>query len=287
MTSKKSGLSRRGLLLGSASAIALAGRASSLVPERVVENNRVHQSVCKWCYRGLSLDELCAGASAMGLHSVELLDPESFSTLREHGLVCALVNSHSIPRGLNNPEHQEDCLEKIRAAIEAASAAGFPNVITFSGNRDGIPDEVGLENCVEALTRVVGLAERRGVTIVMELLNSKIDHPDYMCDSTPWGVELVRRVGSERFKLLYDIYHMQIMEGDVIRTIQDHHESIGHYHTAGVPGRHELDDTQELQYAPIMRAIVDSGFQGYVAQEFIPTRDPLESLAQAVRLCDV
>ncbi len=293
MTNQRTGgmtsgrMSRRRLLVGGVSAVALSAAANVGGQSRAVANGRIQQSVCKWCYRGLSVDELCAAASALGLHSVELLGPESFATVKKHGLICALVNAHSIPRGLNNPEYQQDCLDKIRAAIEAASAAGFPNVITFSGNRDGIPDDVGLENCVEALQSVVGLAEKKGVTIVMELLNSKVDHADYMCDHTPWGVELVKRVGSERFKLLYDIYHMQIMEGDVIRTIESNHEYIGHYHTAGNPGRHELDETQELQYAPIMRAIVETGFEGYVAQEFIPTREPIESLAQAVRLCDV
>ena len=235
----------------------------------------------------MALDDLCRAAATLGLHSVELLGPESFDTLRRHGLICALVNSHSIPKGLNDPANHEECLGSIRAAIEAASDAGFPNVITFSGNRNGVADDVGLEHCATALESVVGLAEKKGVTIVMELLNSKVDHRDYMCDNTPWGVELVERVGSERFKLLYDIYHMQIMEGDVIRTIRDHHAHIGHYHTAGVPGRHELDSTQELQYAPIMQAIVDTGYEGYVAQEFIPTRDPLTSLAEAVSLCDV
>ncbi len=280
-------MSRRQLFVGGASAVALTAATTAGGPSRVVVNGRIKQSVCKWCYRGLSLDELCAAAAELGLDSVELLGPESFETVKKHGLICALVNAHSIPRGLNNPEYQPDCLDKIRSAIEAAADAGFPNVITFSGNRDGIPDDVGLENCVEALKSVVGMAEKKGVTLLMELLNSKVDHADYMCDHTPWGVELVKRVGSERFKLLYDIYHMQIMEGDVIRTIASHHEYIGHYHTAGNPGRHELDETQELQYAPIMRAIVETGFEGYVAQEFIPTREPIESLAQAVRLCDV
>jgi len=280
-------MSRRQLFVGGASAVALTAATTAGGPSRVVVNGRIKQSVCKWCYRGLSLDELCAAAAELGLYSVELLGPESFETVKKHGLICALVNAHSIPRGLNNPEYQPDCLDKIRSAIEAAAEAGFPNVITFSGNRDGIPDDVGLENCVEALKSVVGMAEKKGVTLLMELLNSKVDHADYMCDHTPWGVELVKRVGSERFKLLYDIYHMQIMEGDVIRTIESNHEYIGHYHTAGNPGRHELDETQELQYAPIMRAIVETGFEGYVAQEFIPTREPIESLAHAVRLCDV
>ena len=280
-------LGRRELLAAALGIAGVTAGGAARGVERVVQNGRIRQSVCKWCYRDFSVDELCAAAAGLGLRSVELLDPDDFATVKKHGLVCALTNSHGITRGLNDPEHQPACLEAIRKAIEATADAGFPNVITFSGNRGDIPDDVGLDHCADAVKRVVGLAERRGVTIVMELLNSKVDHPDYMCDTTPWGVELVRRVGSERFKLLYDIYHMQIMEGDVIRTIREHHELIGHYHTAGNPGRHELDDSQELQYAPIMRAIADTGFAGYVAQEFIPTRDPLQSLAEAARLCDV
>jgi hydroxypyruvate isomerase len=286
--SRHKDFNRREIVLGATVTGLLAGAMARAAPvKNVVTNRRIKQSVCKWCYRNVELDALCAAAASIGLYSVELLGPESFDVVKKHGLICALVNSHGITQGLNNPEYQPDCLDKIERAVEAASQAGFPNVIAFSGNRDGIPDDAGLENCVEALKKVVGLAEKRNVTIVMELLNSKVDHRDYMCDNSPWGLELVERVGSERFKLLYDIYHMQIMEGDVIRTIRDHHESFGHYHTAGVPGRHEIDDTQELQYAPIMEAIVDSGFSGYVAQEFIPTREPLESLAEAARLCDV
>ena len=286
--SRQKDFNRREIVLGATVTGLLAGATARAAPvKNVVTNRRIKQSVCKWCYRNVELDALCAAAASIGLYSVELLGPESFDVVQKHGLICALVNSHGITQGLNNPEYQPDCLDKIERAVEAASQAGFPNVITFSGNRDGIPDDAGLENCVEALKKVVGVAEKRNVTIVMELLNSKVDHRDYMCDNSPWGLELVERVGSERFKLLYDIYHMQIMEGDVIRTIRDHHESFGHYHTAGVPGRHEIDDTQELQYAPIMEAIVDSGFSGYVAQEFIPTREPLESLAEAARLCDV
>ena len=283
-------LSRRQVLVSGASVAGiglLSSGAGGLQAERVVTQGRIKQSVCKWCYKDLSVEELCAAAAGMGLRSVELLTPESYDIVKRYGLVCAVTNTHTIPRGLNNPEHREPCLAAIRESIEAASRAGFPNVITFSGNREGMPDDVGLEHCVTALEKVVGLAEKRGVTIVMELLNSKVNHADYMGDSMLWGVELVKRVDSERFKLLYDIYHMQIMEGDVIRTIREYHRYIGHYHTAGNPGRHELDGTQELQYAPIMQAILDTGFDGYVGQEFIPTRAPIESLAEAVRLCDV
>jgi hydroxypyruvate isomerase len=283
---------RRDLVAAGATAAGLGLTGSALqgaeaAPERAVERGRLRQSVCKWCYPRLSVEELCAAAAALGLGSVELLGPESYDVVRRHGLICAVTNSHSIPKGLNRPEHHESCLAAIRAAIEAAAGAGFPNVITFSGNREGMPDDVGLEHCVTALKQVAGEAERRGVTVLLELLNSKVDHPDYMGDHVEWGVELMRRVGSERCKLLFDIYHLQIMDGDIIRTIQTHHQLIGHYHTAGVPGRHELDGGQELQYPAIMRAIADTGFSGFVGQEFIPTREPLQSLAEAVRLCDV
>jgi hydroxypyruvate isomerase len=233
------------------------------------------------------VEELCAAAAALGLQSVELLGPESYEVVKRHGLVCAVTNTHSIVKGLNNPEHHGPCLDAIRAAISAAAAAGYPNVITFSGNRDGMPDDVGLEHCVAALRSVAAEAERQGVTVLLELLNSKVDHPDYMGDHVEWGVELIRRVGSERCKLLFDIYHVQIMDGDIIRTIQTHHDLIGHYHTAGVPGRHELDSTQELQYPAIMTAIAETGFTGFVGQEFVPVREPLQSLAEAARLCDV
>jgi hydroxypyruvate isomerase len=289
-------LTRRGLTAGAAAGLGLmasglggapAGALATTPVARAIERGRIHQSVCKWCYPKLTVEELCAAASTLGLESVELLGPESYETVKRYGLRCAVTNTHAITKGLNHPENHEACLTAIRASIDAASAAGFPNVITFSGNRQGMPDDVGLEHCVAALKGVAAEAERKRVTIVLELLNSKVDHPDYMGDRVEWGVELIQRVGSERCKLLFDIYHMQIMDGDIIRTIQTHHDLIGHYHTAGVPGRHELDETQELHYPAIMRAIVDSGYQGLVGQEFIPVRDPIESLAAAARLCDV
>jgi hydroxypyruvate isomerase len=293
-------LSRRSVL-GLAAGVLGAGAASALTREAqpggeqpsaeaaTAARGRLAQSVCKWCYPRLSVAELATAAARLGLRSVELLDPKDFPAVQEHGLVCAMVNTHPLHRGLADPANHEDCLARITSAIEAAAAVGFPNVITFSGNRkDGISDAAGLQHCVTALGQVTGLAERKGVTICLELLNSKVDHPGYMADRTRWGVDLVERVGSERFKLLYDIYHMQIMEGDVIRTIREHHAAIGHYHTAGVPGRHELDENQELHYPAIVRAIRDTGYQGFLGQELIPTAtDPLASLAQAVRVCDV
>jgi hydroxypyruvate isomerase len=283
-------LSRRTLIAGAASVAAAAAAPGTLAAqqERVIKNGRIRQSVCQWCFGRIPLEELAAAASAMGLESIEILGPEAFPTLKEHGLSCAMTNSHGIPKGLNDPANHEACLEAIKAGIDATAEAGFPNVITFSGNRNGMADSVGLENCVTALKQIVGHAEQKGVTICMELLNSKVNHADYMADNMPWLVELVDRVGSDRFKILYDIYHAQVMEGDVIRTIRDFHEHIGHYHTAGNPGRNELDDNQELYYPAIMRAILETGYTGIVGQEFIPKgEDKLAALAHGVRVCDV
>ena len=198
-----------------------------------------------------------------------------------------MLFSHSLQNGLSHKENHAECLAKIRTSIDAAAEYGFPNVICFSGNRAGIADDVGLENTVTALKQIIGYAEDKRVTLCIEYLNSKVNHKDYMFDHTSWGVEVCRKVGSERMKILYDIYHAQIMEGDIIRTIRDNHEYIGHYHTGGNPGRNEIDETQELYYPAIMRAIVETGYKGYVGQEFVPTREPLVSLAQGVKICDV
>jgi hydroxypyruvate isomerase len=274
-------------------AAALAGGSMTHAVERsasddkAVQKGRIRQSACQWCFKAWSQEEFCANAVKLGLYGIDLVGPDWFDNLKKHNLVGTMTTSHGITKGLNRKENWDECLGKIRKSIEATSAAGFPNVICFSGNREGMADDEGLKNCVEALKQVVGLAEEKSVTICMELLNSKTNHKDYMCDRTPWGAELVKKVGSERFKLLYDIYHMQIDEGDVIATIRQYKDSIGHYHTAGVPGRNELDENQELNYAAIMRAIVDIGFKGVVAQEFIPKRDAFASLTQAVKICDV
>jgi hydroxypyruvate isomerase len=269
-----------------AAGAALAGRlrAEDAPPAR---RGRIRHSVCKWCYGKTSLEDLAAFCAAQGIASIELVGPGDWPVLKKHGLICAMTPSHGIEKGLNRREHHADCLGKIRAAIEATAAAGFPNVICFSGNRAGMADEEAWSNCAEALKQVTPLAEDKGVTICMELLNSKRSHKDYHCDHTAWGVELVKRVGSPRFKLLYDIFHMQIMEGDVIDTIREHIAHIGHIHTGGVPGRNEIDETQELYYPAIMKAIADLKFTGYVAQEFVPKRAPLTSLRQAIDLCDV
>jgi hydroxypyruvate isomerase len=245
-------------------------------------------SACKWCYHDIQLEDLAIAGREFGLQSIELLDPKDWPVVQRHGLTCAMANgTTTIPHGFNRLENHTKFVPTMIERINECADAGLPNVIVFSGNRDGMSDEQGLENCAVGLKQIVGHAEKRGVTVCMELLNSKVNHKDYMCDRTPWGVELVKRVGSERFKLLYDIYHMQIMEGDVIRTIQDNHQYIGHYHTGGNPGRHEIDETQELFYPAIMRAIKATGFTGFVAQEFIPTHDPLTSLRAAVKLCSV
>jgi hydroxypyruvate isomerase len=254
---------------------------------------RIRHSVCRWCYGKIPLDDLCAAAKGMGIQSVDLVAPGEFETLKKHGLICAMVSNPvvngvgGIGKSFNRIEHHDALVQGYEDYIPKVAAAGFPNLICFSGNRAGLNDELGLENCAVGLKRIMPLAEQHKVTICMELLNSKRSHKDYQCDHTAWGVELCKRVGSERFKLLYDIFHMQIMEGDVIDTLREHKDYIGHYHTGGVPGRNEIDDTQELYYPAILRAIADTGFQGYVAQEFIPKRDPLTSLKQAIEICDV
>jgi hydroxypyruvate isomerase len=249
---------------------------------------RLKQSVCKWCYSRMSLDDLSRNAAAMGIRSVELLGPDDWPTVKRYGLTCAMASGPSgIVEGWNRAADHDKLVKESERLLPLVAEAGLPNMIVFSGNRRGLSDAEGLENCARGLKRITKLAEDRGVTVCMELLNSKVDHKDYQCDHTTWGVELVKRVGSQRFKLLYDIYHMQIMEGDVIRTIQDNIAHIGHFHTGGVPGRNEIDETQELNYARIAQAIVDTGFQGFFAHEFIPKRDPMTSLQQAVRLCQV
>jgi hydroxypyruvate isomerase len=268
----------------------------------VAKNGRINHSVCLWCYGGMKSTEMAPIAKRLGLKAIDLLTPKDWAPLKENGLVCSMT-SHpkiGIEVGLNRKENHEVLLGALRESIEASAAEGYPNVICFSGNRhlkrkakdaplEGkISDEEGIKVCAEGLKQVMALAEQKKVTVCMELLNSKVNHADYMCDKSDWGVELCKAVGSERFKLLYDVYHMQIMEGDVIATIKKHHQYFGHYHTGGVPGRHEIDETQELYWPAIMKAIVDTGFKGYVAQEFIPARkDKIASLAQAVQICDV
>ena len=250
---------------------------------------RINHSVCRWCYSKISLDDLCKAAKEMGIKSIDLTGPEEWPTLKKYGLTSALPQGagKGIADGFNNPKFHDELVASYEAIFPKLKAAGLTTVICFSGNRRGMSNEEGLENCAVGLKRLMPSAEKHGVTMIMELLNSKVDHKDYMCDHTAWGAELCKRVGSENFKLLYDIYHMQIMEGDIIRTIREHNKYIGHYHTGGNPGRNEIDEAQEIYYPAVMKAIVDTGFKGYVAQEFIPKRDPLTSLKEAVLICDV
>ncbi|MDQ3536767.1 MAG: TIM barrel protein [Bacteroidota bacterium] len=251
---------------------------------------KINHSVCKWCYDKIPLEELCVEAKKMGITSIELQGPDEWPIIKKHGLTCAMPwgAGLGIEKGFNDPQYHDEMVKSFSDIIPKVAKAGYDKIICFSGNRNGMDDETGLKNCTVALKRLMKLAEDNKVTMVMELLNSKVNHKDYQCDNTPWGVELCKRVGSERLKLLYDIYHMQIMEGDVIRTIQEFHPYFAHYHTGGVPGRNEIDETQELYYPAIMKAIVETGYKGFVGQEFIPSRpEPLASLKQGVEICDV
>ena len=285
-------ISRKQALQGIAATVAgsLGLSATSRPQEGGSLKGNINHSVCRWCYPRIPLGDLCSAAKEMGLKSVELLGQDEWAIPLKHGLTCAMPSGSAlgITRGFNDPKNHEQLLKDFTQAIPKAADAGFRNIICFSGNRNGISDETGLENCAIGLQHVVKVAQKHGITVCMELLNSKVNHPDYQCDYTRWGVALVDMVGSDNFKLLYDIYHMQIMEGDIIATIRKYKDYIAHYHTGGVPGRHEIDETQELYYPAIMKAIVETGFKGFVAQEFIPAgEDPLASLGAAVQLCDV
>ena len=249
----------------------------------------INHSVCRWCYNKIPLGELCQAAKAMGIKSIDLVGPDEWATLKKYGLTSALPHGagKGITDGFCNPKLHDELVASYEEIFPKLKAAGLTTVICFSGNRRGMSDAEGLENCATGLKRLMPSAEKHGITMIMELLNSKVDHNDYLCDRTAWGVALCKKVGSDKFKLLYDIYHMQIMEGDIIRTIREAHPYIAHYHTGGNPGRNEIDQTQEIYYPAVMKAIVATGFKGYVAQEFIPKRDPLTSLREAVTLCDV
>jgi len=284
-----------------ASSVALG--ASSMMPSFATENKNknkvelkgnINHSVCQWCFSGMPLEELCQAVKEIGFGAIDLLGPKDWPMIQKYGLyssMCYIDGPVSLTEGFNKISNHDKLIKSYEEVIPLMAKAGYKNVICFSGSRFGMDDETGLKNCAEGLKKILPLAEKNGITIQMELLNSKIDHHDYMCDRTPWGVELCKRTGSENFKLLYDIYHMQIDEGDVIRTIQDNHQYLGHYHTAGVPGRHELDELQELNYPAIMKAILATGFKDYVAQEFIPRaaepKDKLAALKTAVHICDV
>ena len=308
MNLEHDGLSRRGLMVaGTAAAATMLGGANAILAQEGIDPSKlqasatkgnINHSVCLWCYkvregnrdRNMTVAEMAPIAKKLGLKGIDLVGPKDFPTLKEHGLACSMTSgvAGGIENGLNRRENHDNIVKTLTELIDANAAAGFPNVICFSGNRKGQNDEEGIKICTEGLKKVMAHAEQKKVNIIMELLNSKVNHADYQCDNSKWGIELCKSVGSERFKLLYDIYHMQIMEGDVIRTIQKSHQYFGHYHTGGNPGRNEIDESQELYYPAIMKAIVSTGFKGYVAQEFIPKKqDRIASLAAAVKICDV
>ena len=254
----------------------------------------VNHSVCRWTYEFLPLEKLCEAVKEIGFSAIDLLTPKEWPVAQQYGLyssMCYTAGKVSLTEGFNHTQFHEQLVKDYLEVIPLMVKEGYKNLICFSGNRNGMDDETGLKNCVEGLQKILPLAEKNGIVVQMELFNSKINHPDYMADKSAWGIELCKRLGSENFKLLYDIYHMQINEGDVIRTIQDHHQYFGHYHTAGVPGRHEINESQELYYPAIVKAIVDTGFKGYLAQEFIPTgktdKEKIAALKDGVRRCDV
>jgi hydroxypyruvate isomerase len=254
----------------------------------IERKGRLKQSACRWCYNAIAIEDFARECARLGLKSVDLSRPPEWPVLKKFNLIPTMIGGGtSIPDGFNRRENHAGIEERFRESVRQAVEFGAPSLIVFSGNRKGMSDEEGLENCVIGVKKVMPMAEDKGLLVCMELLNSKVNHPDYMCDHTKWGVELVKRVGSPQFKLLYDIYHMQIMEGDVIRTLRENAQYIGHLHTGGNPGRNEIDDTQELNYKAIANAVVEMGFTGYFAHEFVPKRDPLTSLAEATALCDV
>jgi hydroxypyruvate isomerase len=270
--------------------IFLPEKTGALGVEKAVKKGRLKQSVSYWCYqKDFKLPEFARVVADMGLTAIDLLQPGEWEVVRQYGLICSLgyADAAKIPDGLNDKANHDAIVKGLEKAIPLAEKMGVPNLIAFFGNRRGMGNAEAVDNCVTGLNRVKKAAEDHGVTVCVELLNSKVDHKDYQGDHTAFGLQVVKAVGSPRVKLLYDIYHMQIMEGDIIRTVRDSHEYIAHYHTGGVPGRHEIDDTQELNWPTVCKAIADTGFKGYVAHEFVPTRDPLKSLREAVVMCDV
>ena len=272
----------------------LASTAEGQAKEELyrAKNGRIRQSVVPWCFKGMTVQELAKHSAALGISSVELCAPSEWPALKARGLTCAIASSHGFSKGFAHPEEQPESIEKLRTSIDASAEFGCPNVITFSGFARGLPKEQGLKNMVDGFKKILPYAEEKKVTLCLEMLNSRVDvemkgHPDYLADDIDFAVEVCKQIGSERMKVLFDIYHVQIMNGDVITRIKQHAPYIGHVHTAGVPGRGEIDDTQELNYPPIMRALVETGYKGFVGQEFIPTRDAVRSLEQSVQICDV
>lgn len=256
------------------------------------KNGRIRQSVCWWCYKPMTVDQLADYAVQMGLESVELLQPEQYPAIQKKGLRCAMTSSHGFTKGFAHKEEHDECIDIIKDRIDKAAAAGFDNVITFSGYRRGLSTEEGMTNMVEGLKKVIGYAEKKKVYLTIEMLNSRVNinmkgHPDYFCDNMDMTADIVKQVGSERMKILFDIYHVQIMHGDIITRIKQYHPLISHYHTGGNPGRNEIDDSQEINYPGVMKAIAETGYKGFVGQEFIPEHDKFTSLNAAVKLCDV
>jgi hydroxypyruvate isomerase len=284
-------INRRQALAGAAAILATASDAATMTSplQPKPSTGRLKQSVCRWCYAKIPLPEFCKAVADIGLTAIDLLTEKEWPIAREYGLTCSMGSGAggTIPDGLNVRANHDKIVAGFERSIPIAAAQKVPNLITFFGNRRGMPDDEAIANCVDGLNRIKKVAEDHGVTVCVELLNSKVDHKDYHGDKSAFGVAVVKAVGSPRVKLLYDIYHMQIMEGDVIRTIRDNREHFGHFHTGGVPGRNELDATQEIQWRAVATAIADMGFDGYFAHEFIPTRDPLTSLREAVALCAV
>lgn len=275
--------------VGTAGLVGCSGKAMANNPNITKLKGKVNHSACKWCYNDIPLEQFAEYAQDIGLKSVELLNPDEWKVMTDRGLTCAISNGSplGITKGFNDTSLHEQLRADIMPLIPRAADQGIPQIICFSGNRNGMPDDKGLENCAIGLEPLIKEAEKYNIKIVMELLNSKVDHADYQCDHTEWGVALAEKLGSPNFGLLYDIYHMQIMEGDVIATIRKNQKYISHYHTGGVPGRNEINESQELNYKAIVQAIVETGYKGYIAQEFIPTRkDPLVSLREGVAICD-
>jgi len=307
MTKPKEQITRRRILSGMAGAavtgVASLGcsspstRSAKTPPSRPIRKGRINQSLTYWCYEKYwNIEQMCIIAKELGCKALGLIEPKDWSILKKHGLVCGMTSTHKFVKGMNNPAYHSMCVEMIRKSIDNNAAAGFPNVITFTGftqTDDGIVDpDDGMKNSVAGCKKIIGYAEKKGVNLCLEILNSRESaamkgHPGYQGDHIDYCMEIVKKVGSPRMKILFDIYHVQIMDGDIIRRIRQYKDYIGHYHTAGCPGRNEIDNTQELNYEPIMKAIAETGYTGLVSHEFIPTRDPLEGLKQAVTLCDV
>ena len=291
---RREALGRLGGGVAALGAAAVHGRALEAAEDApAVKNGRINQSLVWWCFeKHWDIEKACQIAVRLGLSSIELASREHWPVLKKHRLTCALLGSHGFEKGMNNPRYQPECLAKMRQSIESSVEQGFPSVITFTGFREDIPDDVGIENCVKGYKEIVGLAEAKKVTLCLEMLNSRVavamkGHPGYQGDHVDYCMEIIRRVGSPRLKLLFDIYHVQIMDGDIISRIRQYREAIGPYHTAGNPGRCEIDDLQEINYRPILAEIQKGGYTGFVGQEFIPTRDPVAGLRQAVEICDV